>query len=91
MAPLHHFNEAHQDRFITVDALRECISDSGAGRTTLLQFIKDAFKRIPKWIKLIATSRNDSVVLKQLNVTSKVHLSSTDARNVQDKRNKKGG
>lgn len=84
VAPLQHLSEGYQDRFIVVDALDECTSDSGDGGTTILRFIKDTFKRLPKWIKLIATSRNDSAVLKQLNGTPKVHLSSTDARNVQD-------
>lgn len=86
VAPLQqlHVVHAYQDHFIVVDALDECSSDSGEGGTTILRFIKGTFKKLPKWIKLIATSRNDSVVLRHLSATPKVHLSSTDVRNVQD-------
>ena len=84
VAPLQRLGGAYQDHFIVVDALDECASDPDDGGPSIVHFIKESFKRLPEWIKLIATSRNDSMVLRHLSATPKVHLSSTDVRNVQD-------
>ena len=40
--------------------------------------------RLPRWIHLILTSRNDSTVLKYFSRFPKLHLSSTDSKNLQD-------
>ena len=82
VAPLRQLIGEPQYYFIVIDALDECSSDNGG--TTIVQFIKETFNKLPKWIRLVMTSRNDSHVLRHFSNFPKVYLSSTDARNLQD-------
>ena len=82
MAPLLQLKGEAQIYFIVIDALDECSSDSGG--TSVVQFIRETSSKLPKWIRLVMTSRNDSNVLKHFSHFPKVYLSSTDARNLQD-------
>ena len=82
MAPLLQLKGEPQTYFIVIDALDECSSDSGG--TSVVQFIRETSSKLPKWIKLVMTSRNDSNVLKHFSHFPKVYLSSKDARNLQD-------
>ena len=82
MAPLLQLKGEPQTYFIIIDALDECSSDSGG--TSVVQFIRETSSKLPKWIKLVMTSRNDSNVLKHFSHFPKVYLSSKDARNLQD-------
>ena len=80
--PLRQVKTERQYYFIIIDALDECASDSAG--TSLVQFVKDSYNRLPKWVRLVMTSRNDSAVLIHFDSFPKVHLSSSDARNLQD-------
>ena len=80
--PLRQVQNERQYHFIIIDALDECTSDSAG--TSLVQFVKDTYNRLPKWVRLVMTSRNDSAVLSHFDSFPKVHLSSSDARNLQD-------
>ena len=80
--PLRQLKNELRYHFIVIDALDEC-SSNDAG-TPIVQFIKDTYNRLPKWIRLVMTSRNDSAVLKHFSSFPKVHLSPADARNLQD-------
>ena len=80
--PLRQVKNERQYYFIIIDALDECASDSAG--TSLVQFVKDSYNRLPKWVRLVMTSRNDSAVLSHFDSFPKVHLSSSDARNLQD-------
>ena len=80
--PLRQVKNERQYYFIIIDALDECSSDSV--ETSLVQFVKDTYNRLPKWVRLVMTSRNDSTVLSHFVGFPKVHLSSSDARNLQD-------
>ena len=80
--PLRQVQNERQYHFIMIDALDECASDSAG--TSLVQFVKDTYNRLPKWVRLVMTSRNDSAVLGHFDSFPKVHLSSSDARNLQD-------
>ena len=82
MAPLLQLKGEPQIYFIVIDALDECSSESGG--TSVVQFIIETSSKLPKWIRLVMTSRNDSNVLKHFSHFPKVYLSSTDARNLQD-------
>ncbi|KAJ7370912.1 hypothetical protein OS493_028986 [Desmophyllum pertusum] len=68
--------------YYQTDALDECSSDDGG--IAIVQFIEETFKRLPKWIRLVMTSRNDSNVLNGFSNIPKMHLSSMDERNLQD-------
>ena len=81
--PLRQLKDEIQNYFVVVDALDEC-SDLGDSGTSMVYFIKENYARLPRWIHLILTSRNDSSVLKHFCSFPKLHLSSTDSRNLQD-------
>ena len=81
--PLRQLKDEIQNYFIVVDALDEC-SDSGNSGTSMVYFMKKSFTTLPRWIHLILTSRNDSSVLKHFSRFPKLHLSSTDSKNLQD-------
>ena len=80
--PLSQVKNERQYYFIIMDALDECASDSAG--TSLIQFVKDTYNRLPKWVRLVMTSRNDSAVLSHFDSFPKVHLCSSDARNLED-------
>ena len=80
--PLRQVKNKLRHYFIIIDALDECASDSAG--TSLVQFVKDTYNRLPTWVRLVMTSRNDSAVLNLFGGFPKVHLSSSDARNLQD-------
>ena len=80
--PLRQLQNEFQYYFIIIDALDECSSDDGG--TSIVQFIKDNYNMLPIWLRLVLTSRNDSTVLKHFSSFPKLHLSSTDGRNLQD-------
>ena len=82
MAPLLQLKGEPQIYFIVIDALDECSSESGG--ISVVQFIIETSSKLPKWIRLVMTSRNDSNVLKHFSHFPKVYLSSKDARNLQD-------
>ena len=80
--PLRQVQNKLRHYFIIIDALDECASESAG--TSLVQFVKDTYNRLPTWVRLVMTSRNDSAVLNHFDGFPKVHLSSSDARNLQD-------
>ena len=80
--PLRQLQNEFQYYFIVIDALDECSSDDGG--TSIVQFINDNYNMLPTWLRLVLTSRNDSTVLKHFRSFPKLHLSSTDGRNLQD-------
>ena len=83
VVPLQQLKDEIQDYFVVVDALDEC-SDSGDSGASMVYFLKESYARLPRWIHLILTSRNDSSVLKHFSRFPKLYLSSTDSRNLQD-------
>ena len=83
VVPLHQLKDEIQNYFVVVDALDEC-SDSGDSGTSMVHFLKESYARLPRWIHLILTSRNDSSVLRHFSRYPKLHLSSTDSKNLQD-------
>ncbi|KAK2555506.1 Ankyrin repeat domain-containing protein 50 [Acropora cervicornis] len=83
VVPLHQLKDEIQNYFVVVDALDEC-SDTGDSGTSMVSFLKDSYAKLPRWIHLILTSRNDSSVLRHFSRFPKLHLSSTDSKNLQD-------
>ncbi|XP_068759739.1 ankyrin repeat domain-containing protein 50-like [Montipora capricornis] len=80
--PLHQLKSEIRDYFIVIDALDECKCDDSG--TSIVHLITNSKKRLPKWIHLVVTTRKDSRVLKNFSSFPKLHLSSTDSRNLQD-------
>ena len=66
--------------YIIIDALDEC-SD---GKAEILNILKLKAGRLPKWMKLIISSRNVSSITTNLHKLQRVELRSDDKRNIQD-------
>lgn len=82
VAPLRQLKNDIPYYFLVIDALDECSSYDGGA--SIAQFMEQTFSRLPKWIRVIMTSRNDSSVLRHFTKIPRVYLSSTDVRNLQD-------
>ena len=82
VAPLRQLKNELQYHFIVIDALDECSTYDGG--TAIAQFIEETFNRLPKCIRVVMTSRNDSNVLRHFKKIPKLYLSATDVRNLQD-------
>ena len=66
--------------YIIIDALDECSDD----KADILNILRLKVGRLPKWMKLIISSRNVSSITTNLHKLQKVELRSDDKRNIQD-------
>ena len=66
--------------YIIIDALDECSHDKG----DILNILKLKAGRLPKWMKLIISSRNVSSITTNLHKLQRIELRSDDKRNIQD-------
>ena len=66
--------------YVVIDALDECANDKGE----ILNILKSKLSRIPKWLKLIVSSRNLSSITAGLDGLQRVELRSDDERNRDD-------
>ncbi|XP_078384792.1 uncharacterized protein LOC144667264 [Oculina patagonica] len=66
--------------YIVIDALDECAND----KAEILNMLKSKLPRLPKWLKLIVSSRNVSSITASLHGLQRVELRSDDERNRDD-------
>ncbi len=66
--------------YVVLDALDECASD----KAEILNMLKSKLPRLPKWLKLIVSSRNVSSITVSLDGLQRVELRSDDERNRDD-------
>ena len=66
--------------YIVIDALDECSSV----QPEILNILKSKARRLPKWLKLIVSSRNVSTITVGLGGLQRVELRSDDKRNLLD-------
>lgn len=72
-------------RYLLIDALDEALAlADGPARTTILDVLASRLDRLPDWLKLLATSRNDPAVLGRLRGARRLELDSHDPRNLDD-------
>ncbi|XP_022789121.1 ankyrin repeat domain-containing protein 50-like [Stylophora pistillata] len=67
--------------YIVIDALDECSVD---GQGEILKMLKSKVRRLPKWLKVITTSRNVSSITSYLDGVRILELKSKDERNLED-------
>lgn len=67
--------------YSVIDALDEC---SNNGKTEILNMLKSKVRRLPKWIKLIITSRNINTITTGLDGMQILDLRSGDQKNLDD-------
>jgi len=67
--------------YIVIDALDEC---SNNGKAEILSMLESKVRRLPKWLKLIITSRNINAITTSLDGMQILDLRSDDQRNLDD-------
>ena len=71
-------------RYILIDALDECIEKDGK-TSTILDILSSKISQFPKWLKVILSTRNRTVVNTKIPRTVKrMPLNPTDERNLED-------
>lgn len=82
LEPLHKIPDISQHMLILIDGLDECDFDE---RGELLKLILREFVRLPKWIRVIMTTRPDKIIIKKLSKIKPVFsLRPDDPRNIID-------
>ena len=66
--------------FILIDALDECFSE----KADIVNILKSKGRRLPKWLKLIASSRNESTIVASLEGLQRIELRSDSKQNLED-------
>lgn len=70
--------------YIVIDALDECFESDATQDTTILSIIAQSIKIFPKWLKIIATSRNIPKIRRQLVSLKLIELNPDNPANLQD-------
>ena len=66
--------------YILVDALDECFNE----KADIVNILKTKARRLPKWLKLIVSSRNESTIVAGLEGLQKIELRSDSKENLED-------
>ena len=66
--------------FILIDALDECFSE----KADIVNILKSKARRLPKWLKLIVSSRNESTIVAGLEGFQRIELRSDSKENLED-------
>lgn len=84
--PITRLPAPEQPRLILVDALDEAELRDAAPPTppTIAEVLAGALGRFPSWLKVVATTRNDSAVLARLAAFERHPLEAADRRNKKD-------
>ena len=73
-------HQPKQPWYIIIDALDECSTN----KAEILNMLKSKVRRLPRWLKLLITSRNISTITTSLDGMQELELRSDDARNLED-------
>ena len=66
--------------YILVDALDECFNE----KAEIFNILKSKARRLPKWLKLIVSSRNESTIVAGLEGLQRIELRSDSKENLED-------
>jgi hypothetical protein len=85
LAPLHRIRQPEKPRYyLLIDGLDEALTR--APPPTIVEVLSTRIDRLPSWLRMIATTRNDPGVLRQLRGLRAHVLSAQDPRNQDDVR-----
>ena len=76
-------NEPKENWFIVIDALDECLTQSETSHS-IVYLLNNKLPRFPSWLKLVMTSRNESMVSLNSNSITKLIIDPEDTRNIED-------
>ncbi|KAK2566010.1 Ankyrin repeat domain-containing protein 50 [Acropora cervicornis] len=66
--------------YILVDALDECFNE----KAEIFNILKSKARRLPKWLKVIVSSRNESTIVASLEVLQRIELRPDSKENLED-------
>jgi WD40 repeat protein len=69
-------------RYILIDALDESLGHKAD--TTIVDVLAGRMERLPSWLRIVATTRNEPAVLQRLSGIRAKSISATDPRNLRD-------
>ena len=85
LGPLHKLRQSEEGRrYLLIDALDEALTRTQ--RPTIVEVLSARLDRLPSWLRIVATTRSDPSVLRQLGGLSAHTLSAEDPRNRDDVR-----
>ena len=76
-------NEPKENWYIVIDALDECLTQSETSHS-IVYLLNNKLPRFPSWLKLVMTSRNESMVSLNSNSITKLIIDPEDTRNIED-------
>ena len=85
LAPLHQLRDpALTGRYLLIDALDEALARSKG--QTIVDLLSSRINRLPPWLRIVATTRNEQNVLNQLRGLTARELDAHDEQNLSDVR-----
>ena len=69
-------------RYILVDALDEALGHTGA--TNIVDVLASRLERLPAWLRIMATTRNEPAVIQRLSGLRAKSIDASDPRNIKD-------
>ena len=85
LAPLHQLREpALTGRYLLIDALDEALARTKG--QTIVDLLSSRINRLPPWLRIVATTRNEQNVLNQLRGLTARELDAHDEQNLSDVR-----
>ena len=83
LGPLRVLQSPNELKYIVVDGLDQCFE--GDKKSEIIEILKNKILQFPKWLKVILTSRNTSMVTKTIpQVVKRMPLYANDERNIKD-------
>ena len=76
-------NKPKENWYIVIDALDECLTQSETSHS-IVYLLNNKLPRFPSWLKLVMTSRNESMVSLSSNSITKFIIDPEDVRNMED-------
>ena len=69
-------------RYILVDALDEALGHPGS--TNIIDILASRLERLPAWLRIVATTRNEPAVIQRLSGLRAKSINASDPRNLKD-------
>ena len=71
-------------RYILIDALDEALTHGSAGTRTIIDLLASRLDRLPPWLRIVATTRNEREVLDRLRGLRAEQIDAASADNLDD-------
>ena len=76
-------NVPRENWYLVIDALDECLTQTEF-RLSIVYLLNNKLSRFPSWLKLVMTSRNESIISFNLRSIKRLIIDPEDSRNTED-------